>query len=861
MNFRTTYILFGILLAVLALFLLSQVLGPRLKEDLLYVLPSLHEEKIDEKDIATVEIDASPPRYPQEKLTFTRSGRAWRIQPLDVRADRFAVDQIIGDVFRASREENAVDVTSDLKQFGLDRPGAVVTLKKLPDHEWKLNLGDQSGGGDSAVVYVTSSDRTHDVMAVRRSQLGALFVREPGPAPGKGGEAEERYRLKTASDFRSRELLGEGVVNLPDSVEQLSLRPAGAPAVVLKKAEGTRWRFEEPKLGAAQYDGEPSAAGENRAPAGVRDLLRDLADVKVSSTAKDQAKPGAPGDAEGTPDFVADDVSDMAKYGLEADKPATLRIDLIRKGGVLDGTDESEPVKECLLIGKKDGDKYFARLESEKSVVKVEAKKIEPLLSAARDPNVLRSRDLVDIDEAKVDAIDVKPADAPLVRLRRVDQANWNLFVGDAREPRKADYQSVHQLLHALDAKRLIQDFPAQPEAQLGFGPNALTVAVWVEGLQPQESREAEKKDDKTQPADRKPDALPRLKDEQHPTVRLVFGRRTDKQVFVRREGAGEQVVAAVPATVLDKVNQGPLAYLDRVLPSFSESADVIKLAVERRGETLVLDREQKGGKSSGDWRFQQPNALAGRKVDAARVESTLRALRGLSTEKPVAADHPSEAQAEKFGLKSPQARATVTVREDGKTTRDYTYLFGGEAPDKTGIYAKQQDDPRVLVVSASVLDPLQAEFQDPTIFQFSADDARSVKATGWEKAQGFTVTLDAERKPGGAWAVKEPRNFELDESKLNGFLGTLAHLQAQRFVRDKGPKPEALKLDDRGRALQIDVAISDKRTYALTVGDWNAKEKAYYAKSTNLPGTIFLLPEEPFKDVLAGVKYFRKGQ
>ena len=26
-------------------------------------------------------------------------------------------------------------------------------------------------------------------------------------------------------------------------------------------------------------------------------------------------------------------------------------------------------------------------------------------------------------------------------------------------------------------------------------------------------------------------------------------------------------------------------------------------------------------------------------------------------------------------------------------------------------------------------------------------------------------------------------------------------------------------------------------------------------------PGTIFLLPEQPFKDVLAGIKYFRKGQ
>ena len=59
-----------------------------------------------------------------------------------------------------------------------------------------------------------------------------------------------------------------------------------------------------------------------------------------------------------TGDFVAADVSDAdlaEKYGLEASKPATLRIEVKRSpgGGLLGGEEKKEPVTEVLLIGKR----------------------------------------------------------------------------------------------------------------------------------------------------------------------------------------------------------------------------------------------------------------------------------------------------------------------------------------------------------------------------------------------------------------------------------------------------------------------------------------------------------------------------
>src|SRR5438067_10716319 len=169
MNFRTTYILFGLLVGLLGVFLVTQ-LRKVPTSDVGYVLPSLHEDNVKTKDIDTVEISRRLPK--EEKLAFVRTDQGWRLQSPSVRADGTAVDQLIDQVFRADKEEKSVDVTANPKQFGLEPPAAVVTLKKGADKSWTLNLGDESAGGkDSAVVYVTSSDIPRDVMAVRRSRI------------------------------------------------------------------------------------------------------------------------------------------------------------------------------------------------------------------------------------------------------------------------------------------------------------------------------------------------------------------------------------------------------------------------------------------------------------------------------------------------------------------------------------------------------------------------------------------------------------------------------------------------------------------------------------------------------------------
>src|SRR5262249_15034844 len=191
-----------------------------------------------------------------------------------------------------------------------------------------------------AVTYVTSSDRKKPA-PVKRSELDML--------------------TKPVNEFRSKTLLDVSSFN----AQAVTLQPAGKDAAALEKGSDSRWRFAKPAYGEAEFEGtlpgtppSPPPTGEAKAINGVKELADALSQIRV----------------EGTGDFVPEEVSDAdlaAKYGLEAAKPATLRVEVKRNpGGSLGGdTEKKAPVTEVLLIGKKvetkgdkkEADKYYAR--------------------------------------------------------------------------------------------------------------------------------------------------------------------------------------------------------------------------------------------------------------------------------------------------------------------------------------------------------------------------------------------------------------------------------------------------------------------------------------------------------------------
>lgn len=851
MNLKTTLVLFGVLAVALGVLALTQLLGVgRAGDQSDYLFPEIHKKgkTVEAKDIDTVKIEHAAPSQ-QGTFVFTRKDDGtWDMQqPASYRVDRFQVDSLVSQVLDARREKS--ETTSDLKETGLDQPSFVVTLKK-GDQEWKLNVGKQLQGGDQ-VVYVSTGKKPKEPAVVRRNDLANVF--------------------KNLNEFRSKELLNASALN----TQAIELQVPQKPAVSLDKGSDGRWTFLKPAgWGRADYEGvpPPMPAGPGApppaptSPAGVRDLLTAVDRLRVETDA----------------DFVANDVGEKElkeKYGLDKDAPTTLRIEVKTKGRLTDLEDKAA-VTQTLLIGnkvpeekkpeekkdeKKDDKKlpeppkteyYYARLAGENHVVKVPAKLVEPVLQVANNPDPLRDRDLVSVDKDKVDAVQIQNASGTLKLFHAELLEPWKLWRTTGQE---ADANAVRQLLDALTAKRRVEGFPAIKPAEAGMDAKdrLAVVELWVGGLKKQEKKDAE----------------PQLNDPKKPTVRLTFGKQDKDKgtVYVLREVDGEKEPTLLlvkdrdpgKETLVDKVTGNALAYLDRRIPSFVEGPDteVKQLILTRGGETFDLKKEKTGAETL--WKFAAPKELAGRTADYNAVHNVLDALKFLSSTRLIA-EKADEKGLEGYGLTPKTAQVEATVVLVGKDNKEekHVYLFGKENADKTGLYFKTGSSDLVHLVPTTVLQALQGELQDLTVYRFDPTKVKSAKMVGWRKLLGTAYTLELERKGKDDWLAKQPKDFNLDAAKIENFIESLSRLRAMKFVAKKGgPKPEH-KLDakDNPELLEIELSIDgEKDPYKLTIGAANTMERGYYAVTNKLDGYVLLLPEDPFKAVLEKPGYFSK--
>ncbi|HMC64790.1 MAG TPA: hypothetical protein VKI65_07610, partial [Gemmataceae bacterium] len=129
MNFKTTYILFGILAGALGLLLLVQLFGKKPGEETEgnLVLPTLNEagdKKVKTEDIARVEVEQFRPK--SQKFVFERGEEGWRLREPRVRLQTNSVDELIREVMGVKHLDEEADMTKDLHIYALDEPAVVV---------------------------------------------------------------------------------------------------------------------------------------------------------------------------------------------------------------------------------------------------------------------------------------------------------------------------------------------------------------------------------------------------------------------------------------------------------------------------------------------------------------------------------------------------------------------------------------------------------------------------------------------------------------------------------------------------------------------------------------------------------------
>jgi hypothetical protein len=850
MNLKSVYILFGIWVAVLLAFALTQLLGlkkPSTEGD--WVLPALHAGKnpVKSSEITRVELDRSIPGTDRrETLVFVRGSSGWELQePHKLRVQSYLVDNLVDQVLRARREKS--EITHNLADLGLVNPGVVVTLSKGEEQSWQLNVARPESKVSGSVVYAQAAARPKDPMAVKYTDLENLF--------------------KSLNDFRERGLISASTF----TTTAVDLKGPKGAEVGLEKTADNLWRFQKPPYGPAEFEGETSspAVAAVKNVTGVKDLLDAVTGLKVESDA----------------DFVAEGVSDQdlaGKYGLASDKPDSLRIQArIERLG----SKSEEKTTETLLIGKKveakeekktdkkddkkDDKKeksepyYYARMDGESAVVRVPEAKVEPLLKVLAAPDVLRDRSLVQADSTRKDLIDAVNLQnsTGLVKLRKPEgTGDWKVYRDGTSQA--TEFGSVRDLIDALTEKKQVKTF-VDKEDGLGFDKPLAVVSLWYEGVQKEEKKEDKKDEKKEEKKEEKKDATePKLKSDK-PGAALTFGKRDrDKSlVYVRREAGPDRTVVTVADSLLDRVTVGPLAFLERKLPRFAEEGsgavqNVTKFVLNRGGQSWELAREKTGDKAV--WKFVQPKTLAGRMASELNVDEAIRDLAGLQPSKLVAEKPPETDLDQLYGLKSPALKATVTVSREGKS-EDWVYAFGKETDDKAGLFGKQSQRDLVFVVPKDRIKALEADLRDPTVLSFELAKVKAVKLSGWKESAGRVDTLEVEHKGDKQWQVRIPAGFNVNPDVLEGFFKTLTTLRAERFVV---PKPGAKTgLDVNEGALQVEITVDGTaKPLALTIGAEDPDSKGFYfARSSRFESDLFLLPKAHYEKAKERMAYFAK--
>ncbi len=879
MNVRSSIGLIGVFLALFWIFGLMLALD-RARVDEAFIMPSL--KSAGNVAIDSVVVARKSKGKEAAEYQFARKDDAWTLRQGNqaIKVEAFRLSNLIKEVREAKRDAD-VNTSGSPADFGLAPPQATVTLsgkvrkpadeKKLdsdeatgPTREWSLYLGNDSP--DKKYVYVSTSDNPTKVLAVpRQSLLAVLF--------------------KNANDLRSKRLFDFS----EPTVQAFSLTE-GSTEISAMKSRGGAWLLVKPNLGYADYEGPPlpkeSPPGAKAPEGGLKSLINAIAAVRVDSE----------------DDFVPPAVDTLPRNDLVAGKEK-LRIQIF-------SGDDKKPTEETLLVGRQEGEYYYARLATDEGTFKLPRKLLQPIFDALKSPDTLRSRDLtpVSIKEADAATLTVGKDES---RFALADSKTWYVTLpGSSQAP--ANGRNVDAMLDALQGRRDVLAFKdvadadaAKVDAELGFDAPQAAAAVYLNGI---EMGKDAKLDD------------PKLKKDAKPAVSWQFGKTEKDQVWVKRTMAdGPAARFTVNKSVLEKIvpREGLLGYLEPSLPKLSVK-DIVRMEIDRGGKAVVLERKNDG------WILK--DAAGDTPADVRKVEELAKRYSDLQVRRWVKKlDAKDDLDA--LGLKSPALSLTFTVKKDqlqaeaigralaqlgGITngpalvtlgsawnnlqlgTEKVTLKFGKDAPDKddagtlfvqhskTGrlgllpsIFAtvlRESDyrdrstilQPQVHLAALLTGAPTQpfAAFLDASPLatgQLGRGDASQVKKLHITIRTPVELRSFAFVRKDKTWVDQSGlKEFQADDEHINTVAELAARLEMNRVVLLAGGPKADQKLTPKDATMVIDAVMTDLRVVTVTVGA-NFESLGYFTQVSTWPGAVFLLNPDRVQPILRGATYFAK--
>jgi hypothetical protein len=254
-----------------------------------------------------------------------------------------------------------------------------------------------------------------------------------------------------------------------------------------------------------------------------------------------------------------------------------------------------------------------------------------------------------------------------------------------------------------------------------------------------------------------------------------------------------------------------------------------------------------------GDWKLIQPPMIGKGGLDRSALDMVLGRLASPSLHAVRWVRKVGKEGMAEYGLDVPNVIATVTykVKEgDKEETKSFTLKLGNTSrrdSDKKGVYAIQEGSDLVFVIDAIQDKQLkEAEFRDRQVTKIEAGGVTQLSLWFRSKDEKVTQVPVFAREADKDWEIKSGVVISrLDGKRVDDLVGLLSDIKCARYLNVKAPGPDDFRLKGDNVPLKAELTMKDGKTkYVVTIGAPSEKDGPYYATASELPGTVFLLPQ-----------------
>jgi hypothetical protein len=813
MNVKTTFILAGVLIVVVAMFL---IVNPNPKappgEEPKKAEKSETSKPVFKEDLGEV-VKMTVERTGKPKLVFEKPAKkdkpnefeAWRmVEPVAGRAVTWEVNGLADKVAKLKyvREYPKGSKDIDDKAAGLDAPAAEITVTNK--------------AGKSATVQIGKS------LLIGED----TYVRVKGQDPIYAADADFKDNLKKkVADFRDKDLLE--FTN--DQAVRVEIKYEGKTYTMIKSGE--KWTFESPFKADADKGKMTS-------------LVSAINNLRAEEWLEDSA--GSYGFDKPTLAVTLITEQKIKKKKAET-QPAEEKKDEEKKEGENKEKEEEETVRETYTvefgwwadIEKKE--KIYARLAGQPSVAVVSKSNYEGIVPK---PTEWRDLSVAQADTLNASKAELKFPKETVVLAKK--EGAWQIEGANA----KAEAAAVDDLLRKLKDLKASEFIDTVEDAgKYGLTAPRLTIRLSIEGRTDPEQIVVGGKSESglmayVRRGESGPVAVVKETDLEKIIQPAVAYR--DREMF----SIARSRVNKVELTRTDPVSEKPVSYemtkeggqwkLIKPAGTTDESGvdDLLSDVCRLRARTAV------GSGNPAEYGLDKPAVMLTLFEELPPPPKPASA----PTTTQAAATKPASTQAAATKPAATQAAAT----QPAKPTIIQHVVLASKKDNKA--YATKKGSDLVYEIDMGVYDHLMGTLHDRRFWKLETSQVTGVSVTVDGKPLSFA-------KKDGQWINQEDAHVPIDGAKVDEHVKAVAELKAERYVEFDAADPAAYKLD--APQMVVKVTLDDKSTKELVVsakGPEKAFKDSRFAKMSD-DKKVFLLKNESIEKLKKKLTDFAKSE